>query len=82
MTSVSGPSFPMITDARNVRTVTTFDAVAEVMRAQSAGRRLRNDPIDDATVLDLLELAAHANADGRRRSEFVRKQKGSRVPGG
>jgi nitroreductase len=51
--------------------VTIFDEVAGLMRAQTAGRRLRNDPIDDATVLELLELATHATAERRRRCEFV-----------
>jgi nitroreductase len=48
-----------------------FEDVAALMRAQTAGRRLRNDPIDDETLLSLLELAAHATADRRRRTEFV-----------
>jgi len=43
----------------------------ELMRTQAAGRRLLNDPIDDATVLSLLELAQYATADRRRRVEFV-----------
>ena len=51
--------------------MTTFDDVAGVVRAQTAGRRLRSDPLDDATVLELLELAGHATADYRRRCEFV-----------
>lgn len=51
--------------------VSTFDEIASVMRAQTAGRRLRSDPIDDDTVLALLDLASHANADRRRRCEFV-----------
>ena len=41
------------------------------MRAQTAGRRLRSDPLDDATVLELLELASHATADHRRRCAFI-----------
>ncbi len=41
------------------------------MRAQSAGRRLRNDPLDDETILELVELASHATAAKRRRTEFV-----------
>jgi nitroreductase len=49
----------------------TFHELAELMRAQAAGRRLRSDPIDDATVLSLLELARHATADRRRRCEFI-----------
>ena len=51
--------------------VTAFDEVSALMRAQTPGRRLRNDPIDDATVLELLELANHATAERRRRCEFV-----------
>jgi nitroreductase len=51
--------------------VTVFDQVAALMRAQTPGRRLRNDPIDDATVLELLELANHATTERRRRCEFV-----------
>jgi nitroreductase len=42
-----------------------------LMRTQAAGRRLRNDPIDDTTVLELLELAECATAERRRRVEFV-----------
>ena len=49
----------------------TFDDISALMRAQTAGRRLRSDPIDDGTVLDLLELARYATADRRRRTEFV-----------
>ena len=48
-----------------------FEAVAELMRAQAAQRRLRNDPVDDATVLALIELGAHANRGRRRRCSFV-----------
>lgn len=51
--------------------MTTFDDVAELMRAQAAHRRLRNDPIDDDTVLSLLELAAHATAGRPQRCAFV-----------
>jgi nitroreductase len=42
-----------------------------VMRAQTPVRRLAADPIDDDTVLTLLELANHATAGRRRRCEFV-----------
>jgi nitroreductase len=49
----------------------TYRELAELMRAQAAGRRLLSDPIDDATVLSLLELAGHATSDRRRRCEFV-----------
>jgi nitroreductase len=42
-----------------------------VMRAQTPVRRLGSDPIDDDTVLTLLELASHAAAGQRRRCEFV-----------
>jgi nitroreductase len=51
--------------------VTTFDEVAAVMEAQVPARRLRPDPIDDDTVLTLLELAGRAAAGKRRRCEFV-----------
>jgi len=45
--------------------------VAEVMRTQGPARRVRSGgEIDDATVLELLELASHAS-DGHRRCEFV-----------
>src|SRR4029078_11311065 len=49
----------------------TCRELAELMRAQAAGRRLRRDPVDDATVLALLARARHATADRRRRCEFV-----------
>lgn len=42
-----------------------------VMRAQTPVRRLAPDPIDDETVLTLLELASRATAGQRRRCEFV-----------
>ncbi len=45
--------------------------IADVMRAQAPMRRLRNDPIDDDTVLALVGLAASARAERRRRCEFV-----------
>ncbi len=51
--------------------VNTFDDVATLMRAQTAGRRLRDDPVDDETLLTLLDLAGRAIADNRRRGEFV-----------
>jgi len=51
--------------------VTTFDDVAELMRAQAAHRRLRNDPIDDDTVLSLVDLAAHATAGRSQRCAFI-----------
>jgi nitroreductase len=41
------------------------------MRAQTPVRRLAPDPIDDETVLTLLELASRATAGQRRRCEFV-----------
>jgi nitroreductase len=50
---------------------TTFRDVTAVMRAQTAGRRLRSDPLDDATVLELLDLASHATASHRRRCSFI-----------
>jgi nitroreductase len=51
--------------------VTTFDDVAALMHAQTANRRLRNDPVDDDTVLALLDLAAQATTDRRQRCAFV-----------
>jgi nitroreductase len=48
-----------------------FEAVAELMRSQAAHRRLRNDPIDDETVLALLDLAAHATISRSQRCAFV-----------
>ena len=42
-----------------------------IMEAQAPVRRLRPDPIDDATVLTLLDLASRATAGQRRRCEFV-----------
>jgi nitroreductase len=52
-------------------TGSAFDTVADLMRTQSAGRRLRNEPLDDETVLALLELASCATADKHRRVAFV-----------
>ena len=51
--------------------MTTFDDVSTLMRSQTAGRRLLGDPVDDDTVITLIELAAHATPDNRRRCEFV-----------
>jgi nitroreductase len=51
--------------------VTTFDDLAELMLAQAAQRRLRNDPIDDETVLALLDLAAHATTGRPQHCAFV-----------
>lgn len=48
-----------------------FEAVAELMRRQAVHRRLRSDPIDDATILELLELAACAPTSRPQRCEFV-----------
>ena len=45
--------------------------IGAIMRAQVPIRRLRPDPIDDDTLLTLLELASHATADSHRRCEFV-----------
>jgi nitroreductase len=45
--------------------------IAAIMRAQAPARRLRSDPIDDDTILTLLELASHATAGSHRRCEFV-----------
>jgi nitroreductase len=41
------------------------------MRTQAAHRRLRNDAIDDDTVLALLDLAAHATTGRTLRCEFL-----------
>ncbi len=48
-----------------------FEAVAALMRAQATHRRLRPDPIDDDTVLTLLDLAARAPTSRPQRREFV-----------
>ena len=48
-----------------------FETVAELMRSQAAHRRLHNDPIDDETVLALLDLAAHATTSRSQRCGFV-----------
>jgi nitroreductase len=45
--------------------------IAAIMRAQAPVRRLRSDPIDDDTLLTLLDLATHATAGSQRRCEFV-----------
>src|SRR3954449_10936266 len=45
--------------------------LAEIMYAQAPVRRLGPEPIDDDTVLTLLDLASHATAGSRRRCEFV-----------
>jgi hypothetical protein len=45
--------------------------LAAIMQAQAPVRRLRPDPIDDDTVLTLLDLASRATAGQRRRCEFV-----------
>ncbi len=45
--------------------------IGAIMRAQVPIRRLRSDPIDDDTLLTLLELANHATAGSQRRCEFV-----------
>lgn len=47
------------------------DDIDQVMRAQAPVRRLRNDPVDDDTILDLIELAALATAERRRRCEWL-----------
>src|SRR6476619_1818015 len=41
------------------------------MRSQAPGRRLKHDPIDDDTVLELVDLASRAITDRRRRCEFL-----------
>jgi nitroreductase len=51
--------------------VTGSDDLAALMRAQASQRRLRNDPVDDDTVLRLLDLAIHATAGAHPRCSFV-----------
>lgn len=51
--------------------MSAFDDIASVMREQTPGRRLLGDPVDDDTVLELLELARCATADRRRSCDFV-----------
>ncbi len=51
--------------------MTTFDDVAALMRAQTAHQRLRSDPIDDDTLLSLLDLAMHANAGRPQGCSFL-----------
>jgi nitroreductase len=47
-------------------------ALANAMRTQRAIRRLRPDPVEDATILQLLELALKAPTSGNRQPvEFV-----------
>lgn len=54
-------------------TLDTLDhaGLAATMRAQAPVRTLEPGPIDDATVLRLLDLASRATAGRRRRCEFV-----------
>ncbi|HEX5097529.1 MAG TPA: nitroreductase family protein [Acidimicrobiia bacterium] len=54
-----------------MKTTAAFDELARTMRAQAPRRRLTTEPVDDATVLGLLELASHAVAGRPRRCEFV-----------
>jgi nitroreductase len=51
--------------------VAPFDEIAAVMRAQVPNRRLAPDPVDDATLLAVLDLAGRATVGKRRRCEFV-----------
>jgi len=51
--------------------VTTFEAVADLMREQAPARHLSARHVDDETVLSLLELACRGAAGRRRRVEFV-----------
>jgi nitroreductase len=51
--------------------VTTFEQIAGLMRSQATHRRLRHDPIDDDTVLAVLDLAARAPTSRPQRREFV-----------
>ena len=48
-----------------------FDVVAALMREQAPTRRFLPDPVDDDTLLALIELASHGGAQRRRRCEFV-----------
>src|SRR4029079_19650816 len=45
-------------------------SLADVMYAQAPVRRLLPDPVDDDTVLTLLDVASRATAGQRRRVEF------------
>lgn len=51
--------------------MTTFDAVAALIREQAPARHLSAQHVDDETVLSLLELASRGAAGRRRRVEFV-----------
>ncbi len=51
--------------------MTTFDDISALMRSQATHRRLRHDPIDDDTVLAVLDLAARAPTSRPQRREFV-----------
>jgi nitroreductase len=64
MITPAGPTDPEVVDALEA-------SLATVIRAQAPVRRLGSDPIDDDTVLTLLELASRATAGQRRRCEFV-----------
>jgi nitroreductase len=48
-----------------------YEELADLMRAQAPGRRLKHDPVDDDTVLELVDLAGRAVLDRRRRCEFL-----------
>jgi nitroreductase len=67
---VSDPTQSQTPDA-DVAGGSTFDVIATVMREQVPARRLAADPIDDATVLAVLDLASRAGAGNRWRCEFV-----------
>jgi nitroreductase len=54
-----------------MKSTAAFGELARTMRAQAPRRRLTTEPIDDATVLELLELASRAVAGRPRRCEFV-----------
>jgi nitroreductase len=51
--------------------VTDFAELADLMRTQVRARRFVADPIDDETVLTLLELANQASAGNQWRCEYV-----------
>ena len=72
MSALDGPAlFPQAAASTSGRDDWLDASLGSVMRSQTPVRRLAPDPIDDDTVLTLLELAARAAAGQRRRCEFV-----------
>src|SRR4029079_9375607 len=69
MSSADGLSNGDLTQV--ARTESLEAPFASLMRAQAPMPRLGADPIDDDTVLTLLDLASRATAGQRRRCEFV-----------